>query len=111
MKNVEILILEVKFWPVKFSIFWIFKYFKKIGDNLKITEIVTKVNFKYIHVRIEIIFSLHVIFLMKIFESLKGTFCKQGTFDIFENMNFKESDLPECAKKSSIAHKNWRNLY
>jgi len=35
-----------------------------------------------------------------------GTFCKQGTFDIFENMNFNEDDLPECAKKSSIAHKN-----
>ena len=57
MKNVEILILEVKFWPVKFSIFWIFKYFKKIGDNLKITEFVTKVNFKYSHVRIIIIFT------------------------------------------------------
>lgn len=62
MKNVEILILEVKFWPVKFSIFWIFKYFKKIGDNLKITEFVTIVNFKYSHVRIVIIFILHVIF-------------------------------------------------
>ena len=43
---------------------------------------------------------------LSFFESFKGTFCKQGTFDIFENMNFNENDLPECAKKSSIAHKN-----